>query len=302
MAGPSPFYCLLALLSFSASAQLPKPLSGRIRRYQSSEVLAGVTVINRTKATTNRSDLGGNYRIVARPGDTLLFSSAGYLSDTTPVVAWMLEEKNGYDIYLRPNVVRLPSVLIDQNSNYQKDSLQRRDDYAWIYMMHQDHMVSDTNFSQGFGLSFDLNFFNKHQKEKRRLRRRLAQEEKDYYVDFRCPPAWVEKVTGLHGDSLRIFLLQYRPGYDFCRKASNEDIFLYINDKVKKFRRVNLSPPGKKKFAAARLPLGSIPAFPPVYSPSPDLVAKRRITHIGRLSIVGSVFLLSATRSAPTRV
>jgi hypothetical protein len=46
----------------------------------------------------------------------------------------------------------------------------------------------------------------------------------------------VSRVTGLHDDSLRIFLYQYRPSYNFCRKAANEDILLYINDKVKKYR------------------------------------------------------------------
>src|SRR6202000_2127911 len=99
----------------------------------------------------------------------------------------------------------------------------RREDYKWIYMMHPDAVVSDTNFTQGFGISFDLNLWNERQKEKRRLRKRLAQEEKDYYIDFRCPSPWIERITGLHDDSLRYFLLHYRPSYDFCRKASYED-------------------------------------------------------------------------------
>ncbi len=298
MRRPTPFYCLLTLLSLSATAQ-QKPLTGRIKRQQSTEVLSGVTVINRTRGKTNRSDLGGNYRIDVRLDDTLIFSSAGYLADTTRIVGWMLEEKNGYDIYLRPNIVTLPTILIDQTSNYQKDSLQRRDDYAWIYMMHQDHVVSDSNYSQGFGLSLDLDFLRKHQKEKRRLRRRLAQEEKEYYIDFRCPPAWVEKVTGLHGDSLRIFQLHYRPGYDFCRNASNEDIFLYINDRVKKFRHPNPSPPGKKRSSTARRPSESARAFARAYLPSRDLLARHRTIHIDQSSIPGSVALSSGFQSAP---
>jgi hypothetical protein len=252
----TPFYYLLLLLSLSASAQ--QPLSGRIKRQQTTEVLPSVTVLNHTRGIHNISDAGGNYRIDARPGDTIIFTSAGYLPDTNYVAAWMLEEKNGYDIFLKPNVVRLSSVLIDDASNYQKDSLQRRDDYAWIYMMHKDAIISDTNFTKGFGLSFDLNFFNEHQKEKRRLRKRLAEEEKENYIDFRCPPAWVERVTGLHGDSLRVFVNNYRPGYAFCRKASNEDIFLYINDQVKKFRHapVKALPREKKRSVTAPPPSG----------------------------------------------
>jgi hypothetical protein len=246
MPATTPIYCLAVLLSLSIPAGAQQILFGRVIRSRTTEVLPSVTVFNRTSQKTNISDAGGNYRIEARPGDTVVFSSAGYLPDTNYIRPWMLEEKNGYLIYLEPRVVGLTSVLIDENSNYQKDSLQRRDDYAWIYMQHQDAIVSDTNFTRGFGLSFDLNFFNKHQKEKRRLRKSLAREEKDYYIDNRCPPAYVERVTGLHGDSLRTFLLHYRPRYDFCRKASNEDIFLYINDQVKKFRHPP-SRPGKDR-------------------------------------------------------
>jgi hypothetical protein len=282
----TPFYYLLLLSSLPATAQ--QSLQGRVKRRQSTEILPAVSVINRTLGTTNRSDLGGNYRIAARPGDTLIFSSAGYLPDTTRVVAWMFDEKNGFDIYLRPNVISLPSALVDESSRYQLDSLQRRDDYAWIYRMHPDAALSDTNFTQGFGISFDINFFNERQKEKRRLRRRLAQEEKDYYIDFRCPSAWVERITGLRDDSLRYFLLHYRPSYDFCRKASYEDIFLYINDHAKIFRHPTSPRRGKRRSSAAPHPSGSTPKPAPASSPVPGSAAIPRKAHIDPPSIAGS--------------
>ena len=43
------------------------------------------------------------------------------------------------------------------------------------------------------------------------------------------------RVTGLKGDSLQRFMYRYRPSYAFCRKATNEDILLYINASLKKF-------------------------------------------------------------------
>src|ERR1700722_10113674 len=122
----TPIYYLLLALSLPATAQ--HPLYGRIKRQLSTEVLPSVTILNHTQGKHNTSDAGGNYRIDARPGDTIIVTSAGYLPDTNYVAAWMLAEKNGYDIFLRPNVVRLSSVLIGESSNYQKDSLQRRAD------------------------------------------------------------------------------------------------------------------------------------------------------------------------------
>ncbi len=294
------FYYLL-LLSVSAAAQQttspaaqqPQPpsapgLYGRIKRQLTTEVLPNVNVFNKTRSKINRSDAGGNYRIEASPGDTLIFSSAGYLPDTNFVAAWMFDEKDGYNIWLRPNIVSLPSALVDQLYNYEKDSLQRRDDYVWIYMQHQDAIVSDSNMTQGFGLSLDLNFFSQHQKEKRRLRKRLAIEEKDYYIDFRCPPAFVERITGLHDDSLRFFMLHYRPTYDFCRKASTEDIFLYINDQVKKYRHPTAPQRGKKRSSTAPRPSGPAPGAVLAYSPPPDFEEVPRIAHRDPPSIAGS--------------
>ena len=223
MPASTPIYYLAILLLLSISADAQQILYGRVIRSRTSEVLPSVTVYNRTRQTTNISDAGGNYRIEGRPGDTIIFSSAGYRPDTNYLSPWMFEEKAGYIIYLEPRIVTLSTVRIDETSNYRQDSLLRRDDYAWIYMQHKDAVISDTNFTQGFGLSFDLNFYSRHQKEKRRLRKVLAREEKDYYLDFRCPPAWVERVTGLHDDSLRTFLLHYRPGYAFLRKASAQN-------------------------------------------------------------------------------
>ena len=298
----TPIYYLLVLLSFSAAArQIPsaaqppaaaqQSLHGRVKRQLTTEILPNVSILNKTSSRTNRSDAGGNYRIDAHPGDTLIFTSAGYLPDTNYTAAWMFDEKDGYDIFLRPNIVSLPNALVGENSNYIMDSLQRRDDYAWIYMQHQDAAISDTNFTRGFGLSFDLNFFSQHQKEKRHLRKRLKQEEKDYYVDFRCPPAFVERITGLHEDSLRQFLYRCRPSYDFCRKASTEDIFLYINDQVKKFRHPNAPQRGKKRSSTAPRPSGSAPAAALAYSPTPDWPATTRKVRTDRWSIPVSAAL-----------
>jgi hypothetical protein len=42
--------------------------------------------------------------------------------------------------------------------------------------------------------------------------------------------------TGLKGDSLNTFINKYSPDYDWLRKhTSDEDVFYYINDKLKDF-------------------------------------------------------------------
>jgi CarboxypepD_reg-like domain len=102
---------ILVLLSTQAVSQ--QVLTGKVRQKSTDAILASVTVVNHTQRKYNVSDAGGNYRIFASPGDTLTFSSAGYHADTT-VVGAELQDKDGYIVYLEPNMVELPSVLIGQ--------------------------------------------------------------------------------------------------------------------------------------------------------------------------------------------
>jgi len=226
------YLSFLLLLSIPATAQ--QVLTGKIKRRSGDEMLPSVSVINRTQKKTNISDAGGNFKIIAKPGDTITFTSAGYKPDTVFVSAWMFEEKGGYLVALEPNLVELPTVRVDETSNYQKDSIKRKEEYAWVYPVHRRRLIGSETVQDGVGISISpIDYFGARETQRRRLRKRLKQEEIDYYIDFRFPSTYVSRVTGLHGDSLRLFLYRYRPSYSFCRKASNEDILLYINEKLK---------------------------------------------------------------------
>jgi hypothetical protein len=225
---------LLLLGSISGFGQ--SLLSGKVRQKKSRDILPSVSVTNMTQRKINITDMGGNYRIVARSGDTIIFSSAGFKPDTIIVDNLMLAEKDGYPVYLVPRSIVLPTVRVEQN-NYQLDSIKRKEDYKWLYPVHPRKLIGSETPTDGVGISISpIDYFSAKETQRRRLRRRLAVEEKDYYIDSRFPAAYVARITGLRGDSLQVFLVRYRPGYTFCRKASIEDIFLYINDQVKKFR------------------------------------------------------------------
>ena len=228
---------LLFIFAFPAIGFAQQELAGRVVKKGTTEILIGVTVINRNQQKSNRSDMGGNYKIPASPGDTILFSSAGYQPDTVIVSAYMFSES--WLIDLSPNIVALPSVSVDEVSNYQIDSLKRRDEYRFLLdKKHPVTLMNEKRPGDGPGLSFSpLGYYSKEERNKRRLKRRLKQEEEDYYIDYKFPPARVAQLTRLKGDSLQLFLRLYRPSYAFCRKANSEDILLYINDKLSLFRK-----------------------------------------------------------------
>ncbi len=228
---------LFILFLIPVAGQSQQWLSGKVRAKNSNEILVGVTVSNNNLHQYNRSDMGGNYRIRVRPGDTLVFSSAGYQSDSLLVSQDMFSPEN--DVYLDAHVVAMASVKITETNNYQLDSMERRAEYAWLLdKIHPVKLWNEKRRGDAPGLSFSpIGYYSKGEVNKRRLKKRLRQEEQDYYIDYKFPRAKIAMLTGLKGDSLARFMIKYRPSYKFCRSASAMDLLLYINDSLVLYRK-----------------------------------------------------------------
>jgi CarboxypepD_reg-like domain len=224
-------------LAFSSSCLFSQQISGRITKKYSREILIGVTVKNIGRGTYNISDMGGNYRIHASIADSIVFSSVAYLPDTLVVDStWLTHQM---DIGLQPNVQMLSSVVVDERRNFEIDSTQRRVDYRNLYeKKHPIILWNEKRPGDGPGLSFSpLGYFSTHEKATRRLKQRLHEEEEQSYINYKFPPGRVAQITGLRGDSLQKFLVIYRPSYTYCRKATQQDMLIYINDKLIAYRK-----------------------------------------------------------------
>jgi hypothetical protein len=229
-------YCCLLLLFLSSEGLAQRAFLGKIYKKGSSELLMAVSVQNRTRKRFDISDMGGNFRVPADQGDTVLFTSAGYKPDTVIVSAYMLTES--FDIYLEPRVVTLAAVQVGSYSNYQMDSLERWKDYTWLAPKGKVKLMDrDRHGGDGVGISFSPQFKSDEDKQKERLRKRLEQEEQEFYIDFRFSKEYVARLTRFQGDSLQQFLKTYRPSYNFCRSATSVDMLLYINDSMRKYKK-----------------------------------------------------------------
>jgi hypothetical protein len=228
-------FLILFVLSYSTSAQ--NLFYGKIYLINSHEIIPDANLRNFTNRKYAKSDQGGNFKITASPGDLIIFSSAGYISDT--ITLNYTDLSKSVNIYLRHNVVILEDVEVDQMGKYIQDSIQRREDYA--YLLKKKHPVKFMNEKRpgdqpGFNFS-PIGFFSKSERQKRELKKRIKEEDEAEYIDVKFSESRVAQLTRLTGDSLRIFMFMYRPSYSFCRKASNKDMFLYINDKFVSFKR-----------------------------------------------------------------
>lgn len=224
----------LSMFFYCATAQ-QRSVRGKIFRDQTDEVLMSVDIDNISQKIHRQSDLGGNFKILANVGDTLVFSNVGFKSDTLKVLSYVID--SGYNVMLRPVTTSLPMVNVQGDlSKYQLDSLKRRDDYKYIYERGKPKFAGGSTPTNGVGINVSpVTFFSKKEKEVRHLKKRLAQNEENYYVDYRFSRSYVSKLTRLQGDSLQLFMQRYTPSYNYCRKTSAENMVLYINESLKSF-------------------------------------------------------------------
>lgn len=225
------------LIAFSLLIIIYQPVcaqvSGRIYSATNDSAVSSASIRNKNLRLTTYSRADGRYKIFADEGDTLIFSSMEFTPDTVPVTLNML--LTPYDITLEQKVIALESVKVV--SSYSQDSLNRRNYYADIFKK-QPGITGFNTPQYGAGIVFSpLSFFSKAGKQKRTLKKRLLQQERDDYIDHFFAAEWVAQLTGLRGDSLDIFIGRYRPSYDFCRKNDRQGMLLYINDKLKEFRK-----------------------------------------------------------------
>jgi hypothetical protein len=230
-------FSLLIFLGFWSEAAAQHQIFGKTIKKGSEEILIGVNVLNLSEHQRNISDLGGNFRIAALSGDTIVFSSAAYQPDTL-VVGWPLLDVS-YQEGLTPRVARLPTVTVDEMRNYELDSIQRVQDYAFIYnIKHPVKLLNEKRPGDDPGFSFSpIGYFSQSEKQKRRLKQKLKQEDEDEYINAKFSPFRVAQLTKLSGDSLHLFMTRYKPSYKFCRQATSQDMLLYINDKIILFKK-----------------------------------------------------------------
>ncbi len=140
-----------------------------------------------------------------------------------------------YDVTLERKIITLEMVKV--TSSYSKDSLERHRYYQDI-LKKQPGITGLNSPEKGFGIVLSpLSYTSKAAKQKRELKKRLLQQDRDDYIDRLFPAEWVERLTGLHGDSLNLFMYGYRPSYDFCRKTDRQGMIIYISDRLKEFRK-----------------------------------------------------------------
>lgn len=201
-------------------------MQGMVTDAVSYKPLFPVTVVNVNTQQASYTDANGFYSIPARPGDKIAFSYVGYkTAEKLKPVSVLIATQN---IQMERREYELNEVFLrpDKLTQYQKDSIERRQ----VYRVALDRRPPSPVMSPVSALADKLS--GKAQRIYR-FQSEFAWWEKQKFIDNRYTPEVVTAMTGLTGDSLANFMAAYPMPYDYARTATNLEMKMWIRDNYK---------------------------------------------------------------------
>ncbi|MEI8074913.1 MAG: hypothetical protein WCH78_09195 [Bacteroidota bacterium] len=229
------FVSLSFLFCFQLSAQKNKTVIGYLRDSVTHAPIVLGSVTNNNTHETVMSGNSGRFKIHIKENEVLSYAAVGYHFDTVQFVH-KLAMQDSIDIFASPLLHDLGNVTVSSKgmSAYQMDSMERRNDLLHDMVSYKKPTFALSNSGAGLGISIDR--FSKHEKSKRKALDFFEAQEKEEYINYRYSTKLVEESTGFKDETLRNFIQQSRPSYNWLRaNTSSEDILYYINDQLKKF-------------------------------------------------------------------
>lgn len=220
---------LLSLIAKSTVAQLT--ISGTVYDSSKNYVVPDVRVFSTAGASAVTDSLG-TYQLKAAQGDSIYFFYQGRNSVKYPVKD--IQNYTAFDISLRVKVkdkYKLLQEVTVFSNNYKFDSAQNRIKYSKTFTDARPQL--QTTYEPGGAAGIDLEslisiFQFRKNKQHLAFQRRLIEQEKDAYVDYKFNSQTISRITGLKGDDLESYKKIYRPSYEFVSNAPLITFYQYI--------------------------------------------------------------------------
>ncbi|WP_153796515.1 carboxypeptidase-like regulatory domain-containing protein [Foetidibacter luteolus] len=223
--------CIISLVSLAQRTNV----QGVLKDSASFNPISFANITNITTGKTVITNPQGLFSIEVKEYDILSFSYVGYHFDTIHYTGEYLT-RQPLVLTLSPLVNTLDAVTVTTKgySRYQIDSIERRKEFLAAVGSNKMPAVSGANSGAGIGLNLDR--FKKKEKNKRQAFIFFDENEQEQYINYRFSNTIVNRYTGLQGDSLQLFMQNYRPDFTWLRQnTTEEDVKYYINDRLKSF-------------------------------------------------------------------
>lgn len=234
---------LLFLLLFATTTHtLAQKATGFVMDKETHMPIAGAMVGTHLSKTMS-NELGKFEISFIGTGDTLTVARLGYktfvlaLSKTTTRVPVELEVAT----------TALREVRISSSRDAKADSIINRQAYQkqfdYVGPRIKDAITGNASGGRGYGQLIGINpviliqALTKKSTPEYKFHQILLRDEKAQFIDRKFNRGVVQRITGLKGDTLSAFLLQYRPDYKFAKKAGDYEMSVYIRESFVKFKR-----------------------------------------------------------------
>jgi len=212
-----------------SSAQLI--LSGTV--YDSSKInyVPGVKITNNA-GRFSYSDSMGRYSIVVAEKDSVTFTFRN--KSTQKFATQTVTDPDHFNISLlvpyKGKYNTMKEVIVHTRS-YREDSIENRQTYAKIYNFTKPTLQTSISPSGVPGADVDeiINMFRfRRNKSMKKFQLRLEAEEQDKYVTYRFNKTLIKRITHLEGEQLNMFMMKFRPTFEFTMQADELTFNQYI--------------------------------------------------------------------------
>jgi hypothetical protein len=216
---------LLCLWVSASTAQ--QVISGTVFDSSRINFIPGVKVINNAGQFA-LTDSMGKYSIAVSEKDSLAFM---YNNKTTIKFAVQsATDPNHFDVSIKVpyrGKYKVLKEVIVRTRTYKEDSIENRQDYAKIFNYQKPALQTSIGPSgvPGADVNEIINIFRfKRNKRLKSFQLRLEQAEQEKYINYRFNKTLVKRITQLKEEQLSMFMIRYRPTYEF---ASNADELVF---------------------------------------------------------------------------
>ncbi len=234
------------IIFFSFGLLLPNLVKSQIiisgTVYDSTKLYAvpGV-IVKSTGGGSTITDSLGIYHINTNEKDSISFYYANKPTQKFPVKS--ITNYSDFDISLQIHVFekyRLLKEVRIYGKNYRQDSAENRQSYSKIFDYQKPGLKS--TYSPGGPAGLDINeliniFHFRRNKMNLAFQKRLIEEERDKYVDYKFNNSLLKRVTGLTGDTLEKYKREYKPPFEFIANATELEFYEYILKSAAQFKK-----------------------------------------------------------------
>lgn len=225
-------YSLLTLLSLATFAQ-EKTLEGIVFDKDTKTRLNRVNIYNPRLQEAVYNNTKAEFSISAKMGDILIAALAGYKTDTVAIT-----NETSIVIFLKRFAIPLPQVTVKDTllSAKAKHEKIKKEFYSMYRLGNNDDFLSFG--PTGVGLSIDAiwSAVSGKGRNARKLEEIIQRDYQNLAIDQRFTAKIITQQTGLTGEKLLRFLINYRPTYYFVQTANQYEFINYIQLAYSRFK------------------------------------------------------------------